>query len=37
MLKKPLMIQLDGDSVAYFKSISEEAGIPYQILIKLFL
>jgi len=36
-LKKPITIRLDEDSVAYFKSISEEVGIPYQSLINLYL
>ena len=37
MLKKPITIRLDEDSVRYFKSISEEVGIPYQSLINLYL
>ena len=37
MLKKPITIRLDEDSVSYFKSISEEVGIPYQSLINLYL
>ena len=37
MLKKLITIRLDEDSVSYFKSISEEAGIPYQSLINLYL
>jgi uncharacterized protein (DUF4415 family) len=36
-LKKPITIRLDEDSVAYFKTISEEVGIPYQSLINLYL
>jgi uncharacterized protein (DUF4415 family) len=28
MLKKPITIRLDEESVNYFKSISEEVGIP---------
>ena len=36
-LKKSITIRLDEDSVAYFKGISEEVGIPYQILINLYL
>ncbi len=36
-LKKPITIRLDEDSVMYFKSISEEVGIPYQSLINLYL
>ena len=30
MLKKAITIRLDEDSVSYFKSVSEEVGIPYQ-------
>jgi uncharacterized protein (DUF4415 family) len=37
MLKKPITIRLDEDSVSYFKTISEEVGIPYQSLINLYL
>ena len=37
MLKKPITIRLDEDSVSYFKMISEEVGIPYQSLINLYL
>ena len=37
MLKKPITIRLDEDSVTYFKSVSEEVGIPYQSLINLYL
>jgi uncharacterized protein (DUF4415 family) len=36
-LKKPITIRLDEDSIAYFKKISEEIGIPYQSLINLYL
>ncbi len=36
-LKKSITIRLDEDSVTYFKSISEEVGIPYQTLINLYL
>jgi len=37
MLKKPITIRLDEDSVSYFKIISEEVGIRYQSLINLYL
>lgn len=30
-------MRLDCDSVDYFKSLSEESGIPYQTLINLYL
>ncbi|MDD2833881.1 MAG: BrnA antitoxin family protein [Methylotenera sp.] len=36
-LKKPITIRLDEDSISYFKSVSEEVGIPYQSLINLYL
>ncbi|EHR70781.1 hypothetical protein BurJ1DRAFT_1932 [Burkholderiales bacterium JOSHI_001] len=36
-LKKPVTIRLDQDSITYFKSLSEETGIPYQSLINLYL
>jgi uncharacterized protein (DUF4415 family) len=36
-LKKPVTIRLDEDSIVYFKSMSEETGIPYQSLINLYL
>ena len=36
-LKKPITIRLDEDSVTYFKSVSEEVGIPYQSLINFYL
>ena len=34
-LKKQITIRLDGESINYFKSISEGIGIPYQSLINL--
>ena len=36
-LKKQITIRLDGDAIEYFKSISEDVGIPYQSLINLYL
>ncbi|MHB8254777.1 MAG: BrnA antitoxin family protein [Acidiferrobacter sp.] len=33
-LKKQITIRLDEESIAYFKSLSSEVGIPYQSLIK---
>ena len=36
-LKQPVTMRLDTDSVDYFKSLSEESGIPYQTLINLYL
>jgi len=36
-LKQPVTMRLDRDTVAYFKNLSEEMGIPYQSLINLYL
>ncbi|MFT5129944.1 MAG: hypothetical protein ACI8W8_003573 [Rhodothermales bacterium] len=36
-LKKPVTIRLGVDVIDYFKAMSEEAGIPYQTLINLYL
>lgn len=36
-LKQPVTIRLDRDSVEYFKSLTDETGIPYQTLINLYL
>lgn len=36
-LKKQITIRLDSDTVEYFKKLSEETGIAYQILINLYL
>jgi predicted DNA binding CopG/RHH family protein len=36
-LKKQITIRLDEESITYFKSISEDVGIPYQTLINLYL
>ena len=35
--KKQLTIRLDEDTIEYFRSMSEESGIPYQSLINLYL
>ena len=32
-VKKQITIRLDEDAIEYFKTISEEIGIPYQSLI----
>jgi len=37
MLKKPVTIRLDENSVNYFKRTSEEVDIPYQSLINPYL
>jgi predicted DNA binding CopG/RHH family protein len=36
-LKKPITIRLDQTTIAYFKDLAEETGIPYQTLINLYL
>lgn len=36
-LKQPITIRLDKGTVAYFKALSKELGMPYQNLINLYL
>lgn len=36
-LKKQVTIRLDTGTIAYFKELAEETGIPYQTLINLYL
>jgi len=36
-LKQPVTIRLDKASVAYFKALAAELGMPYQNLINLYL
>ena len=36
-LKRQVTIRLDDQTIQYFKSISQEVGIPYQTLINLYL
>ncbi|MBA3504645.1 MAG: BrnA antitoxin family protein [Betaproteobacteria bacterium] len=36
-LKRQITIRLDDQSINYFKSVSEQVGIPYQSLINLYL
>jgi predicted DNA binding CopG/RHH family protein len=36
-LKKSITIRLDEDTIAYFKTLADESGIPYQSLINLYL
>jgi predicted DNA binding CopG/RHH family protein len=36
-LKKQVTIRIDEPTIAYFKKLSEETGIPYQTLINLYL
>ncbi len=37
LLKKPVTIRLDAATVDYFKGLADEADIPYQTLINLYL
>lgn len=36
-LKKPVTMRLGEDVIQYFKAMAEEAGVPYQSLINLYL
>ena len=36
-LKKQITINIDSDTIDYFKHQSEDSGIPYQTLINLYL
>ncbi len=36
-LKTQVTIRLDADTVAYFKRMADESGLPYQTLINLYL
>jgi uncharacterized protein (DUF4415 family) len=36
-LKQQVTILLDKEAVAYFKRMAEETGVPYQVLINLYL
>ena len=37
LLKQPVRLQLDRNTVAYFRSLARESGIPYLTLIRLYL
>ena len=37
LLKQPVTIRLDRDTVAYFKAMAAKTGLPYQKLINLYL
>ena len=37
LLKKQVTINIDEDTISYFKKESESEGIPYQTLINLYL
>ena len=36
-LKKQITINIDGDTIQFFKDIASTSGIPYQTLINLYL
>lgn len=36
-LKQPVTMRLDKPTIAYFKNLAEELGMPYQSLINLYL
>ena len=36
-LKKQITINIDGDTIDYFKEQSSKSGLPYQTLINLYL
>ena len=36
-LKQQITINLNTDTITYFKTLSEQTGIPYQTLINLYL
>jgi len=36
-LKKPITIRIENETINYFKTLSQENGIPYQTLINMFL
>jgi uncharacterized protein (DUF4415 family) len=37
LLKQPVTLRLDRDTVAYFKDLAAKSGMPYQQLINLYL
>ena len=37
LLKQPVTMRLDKDTIAYFKALSEQLEMPYQNLINLYL
>ena len=37
LLKQPITIRLDRDTVDYFRSLAAKTGLPYQNLINLYL
>ena len=37
MLKRPVTIRLDNDTITYFKAMASKTGLAYQNLINLYL
>ena len=37
LMKQTVTIRLDNDTIAYFRGLSDEIGIPYQTLINMYL
>lgn len=37
ILKQQVTINIEADTVSYFKGLASETGVPYQTLINLFL
>ena len=36
-IKKQITINIDNDTINYFKNLSDDTGLPYQTLINLYL
>ena len=36
-LKKIITIRIDEDSITYFKDVADETGLPYQVLMNMYL
>ena len=36
-LKKIITIRIDEDSITYFKDMADETGLPYQVLMNMYL
>lgn len=36
-MKKQITIRIDEDTIAYFKAMAQDRGVPYQSLINLYL
>ena len=36
-LKKTITIRIDEDSITYFKDMAGETGVPYQVLMNMYL